>query len=212
MRIRGPLPVLALAAVMALAGCGDQASGDGPGSASDDPPTVIPDDFPLDTAMIEDGGDHTRHGPSREGAGVGKVELCGLVVWPDPDSQDRLVTRVDGPEYRDARELLVFADSEAALNVMAPIRQAAKDCRGLDNQVWTPLEESTGWDSVTVGLSYDDGLGGSVFQFTRVGSAVLFVTSYGEGSLESLPDQGAAATDVTDAIAPAMCVFTQAGC
>lgn len=175
-------------------------------------PRGIPDGFPLDTAMIEADADYTRHGPSREGAGAGEVEMCGQVVWPDTDAQDRLVTHVEGPEYHDARELLVFADSEAALETMVPIREAAQECRTMDNQVWTPLDEDTGWDSVTMGLSYDDGLGSSVFQFTRVGSAVLFATTYGEGSLQSLPDQGADVTDVTTAIAPAMCVFTADGC
>ena len=55
---------------------------------------------------------------------------------------------------------------------MAMIRRPAEECRAVDSQVWTPLEEETGWDSVTMGLSHDDGLGSSVFQFTRVGSAV----------------------------------------
>ncbi len=214
------LPALALAlalATAALAGCGEQSSpgGDDAAAVPAEPAelaTVIPDDFPLAAGMVEDGGDYTRTGPTRDGDGVGEVEMCGRVVWPGAAGRDRLVTHVEGPEFSDARELVVFADSDAALGAMAPVRKAARECRGTGNQVWTPLEEETGWDSVTMGLSYDDGLGSSVFQLTRVGSAVLVVTTSGEGSLQSLPDQGADVTDDTAAIAPAMCAFTAAGC
>lgn len=41
--------------------------------------------------------------------------MCGRVVWPVAGADARLVTHVNGPEYADSRELLVFADSGAAL-------------------------------------------------------------------------------------------------
>ena len=49
-------------------------------------------------------------------------------------------------------------------------------------------------------------------QFTRIGRAVLAVSvggEYGEASLEGSDEQ---VTEVTLAIAPAMCDYTEAGC
>lgn len=176
---------------------------------------VIPEDFPLALGMQEDGGDFDRSDPSRDTDRVGEVAICGRVVWPlegAAGGTDRLVTHVEGPEYYDGRELIAYADSEVALNAMAPIRRAAQDCRDIDERVWTPLEADTGYDSVTMGLTYTEGLGSSVFQFTRVGSAILLVTTYGEGSLESLPRQAREVTGITEQIAPAMCAFSETGC
>ena len=153
--------------------------------------------------------------PSADGDGIGDVEMCGRVVWPIDGTAGgtrRLVTGAHGPEYVDGRELIVHADAEVAANAMAAIRQAATQCRSVDNQVWTVLARDTGYDTVTMGLTYRDGLGSSVFQVTRVGSARLMVHTYGEGSLESLPDQADDVTRTTEKILPAMCVFTKTGC
>ena len=95
---------------------------------------------------------------------------------------------------------------------MAVIREAAQECRHIDHQVWTVLDRDTGYDTVTVGLTYDDGLGSSVFQVTRVGTARLMVQTYGEGSLASLDEQADGVTATTGTIVPAMCVFTKTGC
>jgi hypothetical protein len=65
---------------------------------------------------------------------------------------------------------------------------------------------------VTVGLTYSDGLGSSVFQVTRVGSARLLVGTYGEGSRASLDEQADGVTETTERILPAMCAFTKTGC
>lgn len=65
---------------------------------------------------------------------------------------------------------------------------------------------------MTMGLTYDDGLGSSVHQVTRVGSARLMVQTYGEGTLTSLDRQADEVTATTDQIVQAMCVFTKTGC
>ena len=78
--------------------------------------------------------------------------------------------------------------------------------------MWTVLERDTGYDTVTMGLTYDNGLGSSVFQVTRVGSARLMVSTYGEGSLSSLDQQADQVTGTTEKIVPAMCAFTKTGC
>jgi hypothetical protein len=180
------------------------------------PDVTIPADFPLGVGMVEDGGDYEVSPPSADDDGVPPVEMCGRVVWPAGDSSGgpvaRLVTGAVGPEYADRRELLVHADAEQALAAMAAIRRAAEECRSFDNQVWTVLDEDTGHDTVTMGLTYSDGLGSSVFQVTRVGSARLMVQTYGEGSLASLDDDADQVTETTGKIVPAMCVFTKTGC
>lgn len=177
--------------------------------------TAVPDDFPLAVGLPEDGGDFEVSEPSADAAGMGEVEMCGAVVWPivgTAGGTNRLVVGATGPEYFDGRELVVHADAEVATHAMAAIRRAAKDCRSVDHQVWTVLERDTGYDTVTMGLTYADGLGSSVFQVTRVGSARLMVSTYGEGSLASLDQQADQVTGTTGKIVPAMCVFTKTGC
>ena len=143
------------------------------------------------------------------------VEMCGQEVWPLGDTAGgsrRLVTGALGPEYFDGRELIVHPDAEVASKAMAVLRSATERCRTVDNQVWTVLDRDTGYDTVTVGLTYDTGLGSSVFQVTRVGSARLMVQTYGEGSLAWLDEQADGVTGTTEQIVPAMCVFTRTGC
>jgi hypothetical protein len=142
------------------------------------------------------------------------VEACGRTVWPVPAGADtrHLYSSVVGPEYYDGRELVVHTDAQAATEAMAALRRAAAECRRSGNQVWTVLQRGTGYDTVTMGLTYDDGLGSSVYQVTRVGSARLMVQTYGEGTLASLDRQADEVTGTTNQIVPAMCVFTRTGC
>jgi serine/threonine protein kinase len=122
------------------------------------------------------------------------------------------LSAVLGPEYYDGRELVVHADADAAVEAMTEIRRAARTCRRSGNQVWTVLARDTGYDTVTMGLTYDDGLGSSVFQVTRVGSARLMVQTYGEGTLASLDRQADEVTGTTNQIVRSMCAFTKTGC
>jgi hypothetical protein len=177
--------------------------------------TEIPAGFPLGAGMVEDGGDFEVSPPSSDGEGVGVVEMCGREVWPSAEHAGdvaRLATSAHGPEYADRRELLVHADAEQAVAAMGAIRRAAAECRSVDNQVWTVIDRETGYDTVTMGLTYDDGLGSAIFQVTRVGSARLMVQTYGEGSLASLGAEADEVTGTTEKILPAMCVFTKTGC
>lgn len=174
----------------------------------------VPADFPLDVGLPEDDGETEVYAPSADGDGMGEVEMCGRVVWPATGAGPtrRLVTGALGPEYFDGRELVVHEDAYAALRAMQAIRRAAEECRTVDTQVWTVLDQETGYDTVTVGLTYSSGLGSSVFQVTRVGSARLMVSTYGEGSLASLGAQADEVTKTSAEIVPAMCVFTKTGC
>ena len=178
-------------------------------------PVEIPADFPLDVDFPADGGDVRVSPPSPDGDGLGEVEMCGRVVWPQretPGGLRRLVASTAAPEDHEWRELFVHAGAEQASSTMEVLRQATADCRTSENLVWTVLQRDTGYDTVTVGLTYTDGLGSSVFQVTRVGSARLMVTTYGEGSLASLDGQADEVTATSQKILPAMCVFTKTGC
>jgi hypothetical protein len=186
-----------------------------PTEATTQTPAEIPADFPLDVGFPADGGDVRVSPPSPEGDGIGEVEMCGRVVWPQretPGGLRRLVASALAPEDHEWRELFVHAGPEQATSTMDVLRQAAAECRTSRNLVWTVLERDTGHDTVTVGLTYTDGLGSSVLQVARVGSARLMVATYGEGSLASLDGQADEVTRTSQKILPAMCVFTKTGC
>ncbi len=199
--------------VEAMAVFADADSETSPSPASG--PAPIPDDFPLGVGLPEDDGETKVSPPSSDGMSMGPVELCGQEVWPllgTSGAGHRLVTSALGPEYHDGRELIVDADAEAATRAMAVLRSAVETCRTDGNRVWTVLDHDTGHDTVTIGLTYARGLGSSVFQVTRVGSARVIVETYGEGSLASLDGQADGVTGTTEQIVPAMCVFTRTGC
>ena len=190
-------------------------SGSPSASAELPEPPDIPADFPLDVGLPPADRDTRVSAPSPDGDGLGEVEMCGQVVWPQretPGGISRLVASALAPEDYEWRELFVHADSDHAGSAMDVLQQATEECRGSGNLVWTVLERDTGHDTVTVGLTYSDGLGSSVFQVTRVGSARLLVATYGEGSLASLDEQADGVTGTTEEILPAMCVFTRTGC
>jgi hypothetical protein len=176
-------------------------------------PVRIPSDFPLGIGLPEDGGDDEVTAPTDDVA-MDPVEMCGRDVWPAAGAAGtrHLYSAVLGPEYYDGRELVVHADADAAVAAMSGVRRAARDCRRSANQVWTVLARDTGYDTVTLGLTYDDGLGSSVYQVTRVGSARLMVQTYGEGTLASLDRQADEVTATTNQIVQAMCAFTKTGC
>jgi hypothetical protein len=176
-------------------------------------PVAIPADFPLDVGLPEDGGDDDVTAPTDDVA-MDAVEMCGRDIWPAAGSTGtrHLYSAVLGPEYYDGRELVVHGDADAAVAAMSGVRRASRDCRRSANQVWTVLARDTGYDTVTLGLTYDDGLGSSVYQVTRVGSAQLMVQTYGEGTLASLDRQADEVTATTSQIVQAMCVFTKTGC
>jgi hypothetical protein len=176
-------------------------------------PAGIPADFPLGVGLPEDGGDDDVTPPTDD-VGMDPVEMCGRDVWPAAGAAGtrHLYSSVLGPEYYDGRELVVHADADAAVEAMTEIRRAARDCRRSAHQVWTVLPRDTGYDTVTMGLTYDDGLGSSVFQVTRVGSARLMVQTYGEGTLASLDRQADEVTGTTNQIVRSMCAFTKTGC
>ena len=176
-------------------------------------PAGVPADFPLDAGLPEGGGDDVTTAPTDEVA-MDPVQMCGREVWPSTGTTGtrHLYSSLVGPEQYDGRELVVHADADAAVRAMTEVRRAARECRRSAHEVWTVLRRNTGYDTVTMGLTYDDGLGSSVYQVTRVGSARLMVQTYGEGTLTSLDRQADEVTATTDQIVRSMCAFTKTGC
>lgn len=185
-----------------------------PETAAVDGTPVVPQDFPLGADMPSDGGDFQVEAPAPTSEVFDGVTVCGKDVWPvtgTAGGTDRLVTTALGPEWFDVRDLVTYADHEVAQGVMATLRQA-RTCDDFDNQVWHALAVDTGYDSVTFGLSYSDGLGSSTFQWTRVGSAIVLVMASREGTAEGLARHARELTATSREIAREMCVFSVAGC
>ncbi len=175
---------------------------------------LIPRDFPLAVDMPSDGGDFQVEAAAPASEVFDGVTVCGKDVWPvtgTAGGTDRLVTTALGPEWFDVRDLVAYADHEVAQDVMATLRRA-RTCDDFDNQVWHTLAGDTGYDSVTYGLSYSDGLGSSTFQWTRVGSAVVLVMASREGTAEGLAGHARELTATSRQIASQMCTFSVAGC
>lgn len=173
----------------------------------------IPADFPLAVDMPREDGDFLVMPPSVDGEGLGQVAVCGRDVWPTGGAGGtaRLVTTADGPEWQDARELYAYADHEVAQEAMAGLEQA-RTCEEFENQIWHSFDLDTGYESVTHALTYSDGMGSSVFQWTRVGSAIVLVMSYREGSAADVEAQAQELVRTTRTLAREMCVFSVAGC
>ena len=175
----------------------------------------IPADFPVDRDLVSPEGDPV-DGPSATAAGVPGTELCGSPVWPSGGSA-RLAATATGPELRDSRELVLYDTADEAVEVVTGLRDAVSACpdqevEGGSTQVITSLPGDTGYDTVTFAVTYTEGLGGGVYQFTRVGRAVLATYDGGEWGPDSIASGAATATKLTGRITPAMCTFTDAGC
>jgi len=185
------------------------------GGCGDPRPTraqAIPDDFPLDIGMAEGDIEMVRTDPAPDAAGIGTMTPCGVQVWP-LRIEERLAANVHGPEYVDDRELVTFSGVDQAIDAVEDFRAAARACPTEDGWGWHLLDEDTGYDSATVGYTRTDGtLGSSVYQMTRVGRAVLFVETYGEGNVDTLPAQADILTRITQDVGPEMCRFTADGC
>ena len=106
------------------------------------------------------------------------------------------------------RELATYASVAAAEQVLAGVRDAVGACSSVggtrgDPVTWSELAPADApADSVTFAMTMSDGgLGGTLFQLTRVGNAVL-ATSWGAEWSSATVEAGAA--DLTDETTPAL--------
>jgi hypothetical protein len=177
----------------------------------------IPADFPIDVAYTDPGGDGEVHPPSGQGQPV-LLDPCGSEAFAMP-SQDRLHFQVTAPEYADTRELRTYPSADDAVRQMQRLRTAVAGCPRdassgdpANASVWATYPADTGYDSFAVTQTYEQGLGGGVWVFTRVGRSILGLVEGGEFSSETARVRLPAMVERAKQIAPSMCLFTVAGC
>lgn len=178
--------------------------------------TTIPDDFPLDRGFT--GRPGTVEGPTDGDLGITPVELCGEVGWASAP-EDRLDTWLSGPEVSESRELVLFGSETSAASAVEQFREQIAGCTqetatdrgGSTTEVYTSVRpapvtgDSTGWQRNDKDSAFQVG------SVTRVGNAVLLVTTSAavpEGRQQFTALHDAAAVDLT----ARMCVFTTDGC
>lgn len=168
----------------------------------------IPAGFALDAGLVVD-GDGEAIGPAPDGDGVDLSAMCSTLrdTWP-ADPVDRLAYALAGPETLRVRELATYASVAAAEQVLAGVRDAVGACSSVggtrgDPVTWSELAPTDApADSVTFAMTMSDGgLGGTLFQLTRVGNAVL-ATSWGAEWSSATVEAGAA--DLTDETTPVL--------
>jgi len=180
--------------------------------------SAIPADFPLDRYITPPEGDPL-DGPSAKADGVPPLDLCGTSVWP-VTGVDRLAVTSNVPQYRESRELVTFSRTEDVTAALDAIRTAVQACptipgaKPADDQVVTPLAEdlSAADDSVTFSVTYRTGLGGGVYQFARVGRALVGTYNGGEWSADSAAQAAPSITGKTKSLLPELCIWTVEGC
>ena len=205
MKHRAQLSAAALTCVLALVGCGQQATGDGEptdtvagGSGSTDTPsddvatpepgTSIPDDFPLSDGM---GGPEDEIPTSRTGTGLRDLELCGTAPLRGLGVRDRLVADNSGGEALDTRELLLLGSPEEANELAQRFTDLPTSCDAPSvRQGFETLTEvrASAFGSrppaATLVQTYeqrgDPVPGAMVIHVVPVGTALLVTMTYGE--------------------------------
>ncbi|GAB3780685.1 hypothetical protein GCM10027601_08690 [Nocardioides ungokensis] len=180
--------------------------------------SAIPADFPLDRGIVQPEGGPL-DGPSAKAGGVPPLDLCGASVWP-VSGVERLAVTSNAPQYQESRELVTFSRTEDVTAALDAIRAAVQACptipgaKPADDQVVTPLAEdlSAADDSVTFSVTYRTGLGGGVYQFARVGRALVGTFNGGEWSKDSAAQAAPSITGDTKSLLPELCIWTVQGC
>lgn len=65
---------------------------------------------------------------------------------------------------------------------------------------------------MTFGQTYREGLGGAVYQFVRIGSAILGTAHAGEYSPQTIQGGADVLTEDNKSVTEQMCVFAEKGC
>lgn len=182
--------------------------------------TRIPDEFPIDLD-VQPQEDGTTPGPSRGELGLQIPAPCGVSTTQYDGFEDQLGVRAEYPAGgSDGRTLRTFEAVANAEEAMAMLRSAANDCPeepigsdGDGSYVWTVRDLALGDESFTLVQTFDLGLGGAIFQFVRVGNAILVTEAGGEWELTSTVPVGIRErTAIATEIADAMCVFAADPC
>jgi hypothetical protein len=173
-----------------------------------------PASSPIPLSNVDPASDGVWHPPSDEGDPV-LFGPCGVEAFALP-SQDQLFFQVVGPEYGDTRELRTYPSAADAEHQMARLRVDVSDCPRDPStdpaSLWGTHDVDTGYDSFAAAQTYEQGLGGGVWLFTRVGRAILAQATYGEFSTDNVWDSLLPMQAAAKRIGPSMCLFTAAGC
>lgn len=179
-------------------------------------------DVPVDWDLADltgDGGEIL--GPDPDAPGAGEVSPCDRDAWPVA-GVERLAVTTTGPEFSESREVVDLGSADEAVAAMQVVRGALEACPTEVNpddptanpeQLWTVHDDLDSQDSVIFSVTYADGMPGGMFwQLTRVGSAIVAVSTGGEYSRRSTSYAVGRLTDITAHLTPAMCAYTEDGC
>lgn len=229
---------LAAAAAVAVVLTGTAVIGSDRGERSVEPAGPTPSSVPTSSAPSQavasplDGIDITVNMPEndtgepveqvRGDLGLSAVNFCEIGQPLEQDGRtDSVSAAASGPEYSDARELIVYPDVEGAARVLDALTDAATGCpREESGPGSTTLHEMTrsdvGDDSAVVSATYETdgsvGLGAEILQLVRVGNALLVTSGYSEYDPQALdPVRAQYAADIAPIVAQ-MCIFSDLGC
>ncbi|MDO7867572.1 DUF4232 domain-containing protein [Nocardioides jiangxiensis] len=208
--VAGAVAVLAVVVPAGLHALRDAGPAPTPPTSSGTAAASIPDDFPLGLGAQDYGSDGHVEGPGRDVAGPTPTPCDADPLGSSP-STDRLGFANIAVEFEDYRHLSLYEDEQAAREVMQAARDAVAACptEAFDSMTltWWSRTADTGYESQTFSQGVRNAIGGTTYQLTRVGRAVLTVAFSGEGV--AAPRE---LTAITRQIAPHMCVFTAGGC
>ena len=175
----------------------------------------IPRDFPVAGGLASDGDTKVTE-PRHGGRGIQLERRCWGTVWPG-QSADRLVVQQFGPELAVTRELVLYADEGTAAAVVNQVRARAAGCHHLPATSDMAALDVTAYDASPEVASFSETItggqpGGSVFELTQVGSAVLAVEDSGEWTRGSAVDGVRELGRNDRAVVDRMCEFRDSGC
>lgn len=163
-------------------------------------PRRLPDGLALDWQIHRGWSDMPVSGPGRDVVGIGLAGTCGLTaaVWPGP-AVDRIAVTQTGPEYLHVRELLLFEEAREVTAVLDTVRERLLACPGDDDLEHVLLGHEDD-QSVTLGVHYREGLGGTVWHLVAHDRMLLALADSGEASAESLRPMAAGLAAVHDEV------------
>ena len=201
-----------------------------PAPTTTGPATRVPEGFPLDQGMIQA---DVVDGPGRNVFPLGDITICGDMASYSPASVE---TDAMGVQHTSAesgpgqwRVLMVYPDAGTAHRMARDLVDKYEACPRYDtdtgdtghgqatNDVSTRSSGDEAW-TVKTGYTFDGApqIGEDIYAVVRVGNAVVYQWTGGEGPGLTNPDAfEQAAQDELDGLAgtvAAMCVFTETGC
>ena len=218
---------LAAAAAVAIVATGGAVIAGGDDPKTIDPATpspsvttpsgpLIPDSLDVTVEMYEnDSGEPAvqTHG----GVGLTPLELCGVTPFAADGRVDSVSAATSGPEYSDAREVVLYPDEQTAATVLDDLTASARDCpRQESGPDSTTLHEVRPWaegeSGVVVVRTYRTGLGAEIMHFTRVGEALLAASTYGEYDPRNTADGEAEQARRLTPVVSQLCTLLSAPC